>query len=96
MPPNTRAFITSSKAAEKLLNLRVTPGIALETMLKEVSSPKVCDRTRVAAPLAQECADGYSGKGGVVISGVQAGSGAVASFPSVSASWTAVIGRQEL
>src|ERR1022692_3989355 len=54
MPPNTRAFFTSSRAAEKLWNLRVTPDIALETTLKVVSSPKVCDKMRPAAPLTQE------------------------------------------
>jgi hypothetical protein len=96
MPPNTRAFFTSSRAAEKLWNLRVTPDIALETTLKVVSSPKVCDKMRPAAPLTQECDDGYSGKGGVTISGVQAGSEIVASLPSVSPSWIAVIGRHQL
>src|SRR5215469_9088139 len=75
--------------------MRVTLGIASEVTLKLVSSPKVADKIRVAAPLTQECADGYSGKGGVTISGVQAGSGAVASLPSVSPSWIALTGRHE-
>src|SRR5580693_7459522 len=96
MPPNTRAFLISSKAAEKLVNLRVTPGMAFEPTLRDVSSPNVCDRICVAAALTQECAEGYSGKAGVVISGVHAPSGMVLSLPSVSPSWIAVIGRHEL
>ena len=95
MPPYIRAFTTSERAAVKLWNLRVTPGIALETTLKELSSPKVWDRMWVAAPLAQECADGYSGNGGDTINDVHAESAAVASLPSVAANWIAVIGRHE-
>ena len=87
MPPNIRAFLISSKAAEKLVNLRVTPSMAFEDTLRDVSSPKVCDRICVAAPLTQECAEGYSGKAGVVISGVHAESAMVLSLPSVSPSW---------
>ena len=96
MPPNTRALITSARAAVKLLKWRFTPGIPFETTSNEVSSPKVCDKMRPAAPLAHECAEGYSGKGGVVMSGVQVESENVASFQSVSPSWIAVIGRHEL
>lgn len=45
IPPTTRALSTSSRAAVKLLNFRVTPGIAVEPTVKAVTSPKVCDRT---------------------------------------------------
>src|ERR1700753_10604 len=96
IPPKTRAFWTSSSDCVKLRKCRVTPGMAFEFTLKEVSSPKICERMRAAAPLTQECADGYSGKAGVVTSGVQVESAVVASLLSVSPSWIAVIGRQEL
>src|ERR1043166_9020241 len=68
----------------------------MEVTLNELCSPKDCDSMWVAAPLAQECAEGYSGKGGVTINGVQAGSGLVASLPSEAADWIALIGRQML
>lgn len=74
----------------------MTPAIAWDVTVIEVSSPKVCDNMRLAAALTQECADGYSANGGVVISGVQVESEVVASLPSVSPSWIAVIRRQKL
>ena len=66
-----------------------------EPMLNAVLSPKKSARIRAAAPLTQECAEGYSGNGGVTINGVQFGSGVVAGLPSVSASGMAVTGRHE-
>ena len=58
--------------------------------------PKNTLRTVAAAPLKVLWPEMYSGKGGVTSSGVQAGSGFVAEFPSRAAAWIAVIGRQKL
>src|SRR5690349_3190622 len=63
-------------------------------MVIGMSSPKYWESTAAAAPLAQECADGYSGNGGVGMSGVQFGSAIVSGLLSVSAKVIAVIGRQ--
>ena len=61
------------------------PGIPSDDTLHDVSSPNHAPRICAAAPLTHECADGYSGNGGVVMSGVQFGSAAVWGFPSFAA-----------
>ena len=73
---------TSSSAAEKLGKLPHLSG-------QRVVGHSDCSRPRQssakvlgpAAPLAQEWADGYSGNGGVIRSGVHAGSAGVSGFP---------------
>src|SRR4051794_26193149 len=86
----------SSAASEKRLNERVTPGKVSEVVVKRTSSvPKKEARTAAAAPLKVLCPEVYDGKGGVVSSGAQLGSGAVSGLPSRSASWMAVTGRQK-
>jgi hypothetical protein len=95
IPPNTRASTTSSSAAEKPGKLRDCPGNASLVIVMAVFSPKYWERTRAAAPLAQEWAEGYSGNGGVTISGVHSGSGSVSGFTLRSANAIAVIGRHD-
>src|SRR5437868_5303425 len=96
MPAYTRLIPASSAAWEKLVNERVTPGIASDVVVKAVWSPKNAARTVLAAPLKVLWPESYDGKLGVVRSGVQVGSAAVAGLPSVSAARMAVIGRQKL
>lgn len=57
--------------------------------------PKNASSAATTAVLWQACADGYSGKFGVVVTGCQAGSATVRGLPSVSASAMAWMGRQE-
>src|SRR5580692_5021070 len=102
-----RAFFTSSIASVKLEKLRITPGIPSDVTLKKLLaavgvpsedtvegalSPKKAERISAAAPLRHECAEGYSGKAGVTINGVQFASGTVAGFVLASASVMAVTG----
>ena len=99
MPPNTRASAISATAAEKLGNVRV-PGRTSEVTVNGVLSPNVAPRINAAAPLTVECPEGYSGCGGVPggresSHGTQVGSGTVLSFPSLSPSCMAVMGRQK-
>src|SRR5437762_2113747 len=95
MPAKMRASLISSRAAEKLEKDRTTPSITSESVLKEVPLPKMLASTVAAAPLTVEWPEGYSGKAGVVSSGVQLGSAVVSGLPSVSASGIAVTGRQK-
>ena len=73
MPPQTRAFSTSSLICDSRPQLRVTPKsggyVALTAML---SPPSQCRSTASAAPENMAWADGYSGCGGVPSSGSQA------------------------
>ena len=85
MPPKTRASAISAAAAEKLANDRV-PGRTSESTLKAVYSPNTDARMKAAAPLALECADGYSGSAGAPDGkksshGSQLGSGAKPAVP---------------
>src|SRR6185295_9366040 len=95
MPAKMRAFFTSSRAVEKLLNDRTTPGIRSDSTAKRVRSPKRFASTAPAAPLMHEWPDGYSGCAGVANSGIHAGSSVVAGLPSVAARGMAVTGRQK-
>ena len=85
MPAKMRAFLISSRAAEKLPYDRITPAIsgASELTLKLVFSPKASESTLPAAPLTHEWPDGYSGWFGVTSSEVKDRSSAVAGFPSM-------------
>src|SRR5579864_2099369 len=99
MPPNTRASAISATTAEKLGKDRV-PGRISDVTLNGVSSPNIPARIYAAEPLTVECPDGYSGCAGVPGGrasnhGIQAGSGDVPGFPSVSPARMAVMGRQK-
>ena len=61
MPAKMRASLTSSSAAVKLVNERITPGILSESTENAVLLPKRCDSTTAAEPLTVEWPDGYSG-----------------------------------
>ncbi len=95
MPPNTRASAISSMARSNPTKDRTDPGIVSEVASNVTSSPKMALRTVAAAPARFECPDGYSGCADVVRNGAHVGSAAVSSFPSLSADWMAVTGRQK-
>jgi hypothetical protein len=61
MTPNTRASVISSRAAEKLVNERVTPSITSESRVKELFSPKKAASTVAAALLVVEWPERYTG-----------------------------------
>ena len=69
--------------------LIVTPGARLVSVSETLSVPKNASSARTTAVLWQACAEGYSGKFGVALSGCQVGSATVSGLPSVSASWIA-------
>src|SRR4029453_14278521 len=87
--------LASSAASEKLVKVRSTPGRTSEVTAKAPLLPKNLDSTSAPAALTTACAPGEGGSRGVVASGVQFGSAAVAAFPSLSAARIAVIGRQK-
>src|SRR5712691_6439588 len=107
MPARTRASMTSLSASEKRSKLLVVSDLLLSALKAILSVPKKFCSVRRTALLAQACADGWSGKGGVTSgggtgtgvagsnSGVQFESPSVAGLPSVAASRIAVIGRQK-
>src|SRR6185503_7412346 len=106
MPAQTRASITSLSASENRSKLRVVPDLLLCALKAILSVPKKFWSVCTNALVAQQCPEGWSGKGGVTSSGrwhtgvvgsnngSQFGSATVAGLPSVLASRIAVIGRQ--
>src|SRR5262245_49995557 len=100
--------MTSSSASEKRSKLRGVRDLLLGIVNATLSVPKKSWSAWTIALLAHECAEGWSGNGGVESgggagtavagskSGVQFGSAAVAGLPSVSPSRIAVIGRQNV
>src|SRR5258708_38606827 len=96
MPPTTRALATSATASEKLENVRV-PGRTSEVTLNAVSSPNAAARTNAAEPLTVEWPDGYSGCGGVPMSGKKSNHGTQVGPASAGVSPVrfALIGRQK-
>ena len=68
------------------LSSRVVWVARLSSVKGTLSVPKNASRALTTAVLWQACAEGYSGKFGVVPSGVQPGSGTVLGLPSGSAS----------
>src|SRR4029434_6310775 len=104
MPAHTRASMTSLSASENRSKLRVVQDLFLNALKLILSVPKKFWSVFTNALVAQECPEGWSGKGGVKSSGVwhtgvdgsnrgsQVGSASVAGLPSVSASRMAVIG----
>src|SRR5262245_23241096 len=84
----------SCAAPLKLVNERVTPGVAGEVTAKLCASPYTLASTVAAAALSVLCAPGYDGSGAVLpASGSHAGSPTVFGLPSASASRIAVTGR---
>src|SRR5215831_3067654 len=107
MPAHTRASITSLRASENRLKLRVVQDLLLNALKAILSVPKKFWSVFTNAAVAQQWPDGWSGKGGVKSgargvqvcvdgsnSGSHVGSASVAGLPSVSASRIAVMGRQ--
>src|SRR5262245_10654103 len=94
-PTHTRASMISLIAAEKRLKLLVEFERLLKALNDTLSVPKKFCSVFTTAPLIHVWPDGCSGNGGVASSGVQFGSATVSGFPSLSASWIAVIGRQK-
>src|SRR6476660_3511892 len=105
MPAQTRASITSLSASENRSKLRVVPDLLLCALKAILSVPKKFWSVCTNALVAQQCPEGWSGKGGVTSggsgtpiagsnSGSHVGSAWVAALPSVLASRIAVIGRQ--
>src|SRR6266404_9484444 len=95
MPPKTRASAISAVASEKLEYVRV-PGRISDVTLKGVFSPNAAARMKAAAPLIEECADGYSGYAGVPgLRGKESSNGSHSGSASVGVSPAriAVIGR---
>ena len=88
-----RAPNTSRIAALNRRYVRVVPVAVLSTLKASRLVPKNAASVSVTALVQQAWADGYSGWL-TTSSGVHVGSGAVASFPSVSARGTAWSGRQ--
>src|SRR5437867_12427031 len=98
--------MTSLSASENRSKLRVVQDLLLNALNPILSVPKKFWSVCTNALVAQECPDGWSGKGGVVSdgrlqtgvagsnSGSHVGSASVSGLPSVSASRIAVIGRQ--
>src|SRR5438034_7043986 len=98
--------MTSLRASENRSKLRVVQDLLLNALKPILSVPKKFWSVYTNALVAQECPEGWSGKGGVASdgrlqtgvvgsnSGSHAGSASVAGLPSVSASRIAVIGRQ--
>ena len=86
MPPKMRLMPASAAASENEWKLREKPGIASDVVENAISSePKNAASTVAAALLKVLWPEVYSGKGGVSMSGVHAGSFSVAGFLSVSA-----------
>jgi hypothetical protein len=65
MPPHTRALITSSSASDSRSNERVVPVRGLKALNGSLSLLKKSWTAWTVALLAQLCADGWSGNGGV-------------------------------
>jgi hypothetical protein len=83
--------------SESRLKLRVTPGaVGVVILTVGIASPKKALRTEAADDSEMQWAHGYSGCIGVGMSGSQAASRSVASFPSMSPLRIAVTGRQKL
>src|SRR5580765_121819 len=93
MPPNTRASMISAKASEKFENERV-PGRISEVTVNAVFSPNAAARMNAAAPLYEECADGYSGCAGVPVRVFSHGSHVGSASAGVRPVRIAVTGRQ--
>src|SRR5450432_2153088 len=107
MPAHTRALITSFSMSENRSKLRVVHDLLLNALMAILSVPKKFWSVCTNALVPQACPEGWSGKGGVASGGIglqigvagsnsgsHVGSASVAGLPSVSASWIAVIGRQ--
>jgi hypothetical protein len=82
----TRAWSTSFTTSWSRWYSRVVCVARLSSVKGTLSVPKKASRAVTTAVLWQACAEGYSGKFGVVASGVQLGSATVFGLPSVSAS----------
>src|SRR5258705_11558593 len=106
MPAHTRASITSLSASENRSKLRVVQDLLLKALKAILLVPKKFLSVCTNALVAEACPEGWSGNGGVISdgrlqtgvdgsnSGSHVGSASVAGLPSVSASRSAVIGRQ--
>src|SRR5688572_8656149 len=95
MPAQTRQSMISLSACDRRSKLREVSELLLNAVNATLSVPKKFCIVWTIAPLTQPCPEGWSGNGGVPISGVQFESGAVARLPSAAASRMAVIGRQK-
>src|SRR4051812_13752462 len=91
-----RALSTSCASSRVLRSSCTVLVTVLLTIKVKCDLPKYCVRESATAPVKQPCAEGYSGCAGVLASGVQLGSGAVAGFPSIPPLRMAVTGRQKL
>src|SRR3954454_5483714 len=108
MPAHTRALMFSRSTSDSRWKLREGPDLLLCRVNGTRSVPKKRHSVVRIEPAAQLWPDGYSGNGGVTSgacpaatgvaasnNGVQLASATVREFPSVSAPWMAVIGRQK-
>src|SRR5215471_5315886 len=85
IPAQIRASLTCVAASENLEKVQVNDGNPGELSVNGFSSPNSRERTRMNAPVATACAEGYSWCRGGKINEVQVGSGSVNGLPSVSA-----------
>src|SRR5262245_9816866 len=85
MPAQILASVTWAAASENRSKVQVKDGNPGELSTKVCSSPSTPAATRINAPVATQCAEGYSWWRGGKMREVQVGSGSVIGLPSVSA-----------